>query len=158
MLELLYATGIRVSELICLKLNDINIKLGYIICNTGTKERVIPFGSTAKKALTEYLKSSREELLKGQDTSFLFNNCSGKAMSRQGFWKLIKHYGEAAGIETDITPHILRHSFATHLIENGADLHAVQKMLGHSDITSTQLYASMNTKLREVYTLAHPRS
>ncbi len=158
MLELLYATGIRVSELISLNLNDVNLKLGYIVCNTGSKERIVPFGKNAKHSLSSYLKSSRNELLKGNDSSYLFTNCSGKAMSRQGFWKLIKHYGEMAGIDTEITPHILRHSFAVHMVENGADLHAVQKMLGHSDISSTQLYTNMSTRLREVYAQAHPRS
>ncbi len=158
MLELLYATGIRVSELISLNLNDVNLKLGYIICNTGSKERVVPFGKKAKNSLSAYLKSARNELLKGDNSSYLFTNCSGKAMSRQGFWKLIKHYGELAGIDAEITPHILRHSFAAHMVENGADLHAVQKMLGHSDISSTQLYTNMNARLREVYAQAHPRS
>jgi len=158
MLELLYATGIRVSELISLYLTDVNLKLNYIICHTGSKERVIPFGDKAKKALTAYLKTARDELAKGEATLYLFTNCSGKPMSRQGFWKLIKHYGEAAGIETEITPHILRHSFAAHMVNNGADLHSVQKMLGHSDISSTQLYANMSTKLRDVYAYAHPRS
>lgn len=158
MLELLYATGIRVSELIGLNITDINLKLDYIICRAGSKERIIPFGTKAKKALSEYLKSARSELAKKEDTLYLFTNCSGKAMSRQGFWKLIKHYGDAAGIKTEITPHILRHSFAAHMVENGADLHSVQKMLGHADISSTQLYANMNTRLREVYAYAHPRS
>jgi len=158
MLELLYATGIRVSELISLYITDINLKLDYIICRTGSKERIIPFGTKAKQALSAYLKSARDELVKNDDTPYLFTNCSGKAMSRQGFWKLIKHYGDSAGIKTEITPHILRHSFAVHLVENGADLHSVQQMLGHSDISSTQLYANMSTRLREVYSYAHPRS
>ena len=158
MLELLYATGIRVSELINLNLTDVNLKLGYIICSTGGKERIVPFGKKAKHSLSEYLKSARNELLKGADSSYLFTNCSGKVMSRQGFWKLIKHYGESADIDTEITPHILRHSFAAHMIENGADLHAVQKMLGHSDISSTQVYTNVNARLRKVYAQTHPRS
>ena len=157
MLELLYATGIRVSELIGLKLSDINFQLGYIHCMIHDKERIIPFGSQAKKALEDYMLQSRKQLLKGQDSDMLFVNCSGKPMSRQGFWKLIKLYGNKAGIEKEITPHTLRHSFAAHLVENGADLRSVQEMLGHSDISTTQMYMGMNTRLREVYTRAHPR-
>ena len=157
MLELLYATGIRVSELIGLKLSDINFQLGYIHCMIHDKERIIPFGSQAKKALEDYMLQSRKQLLKGQDSDMLFVNCSGKPMSRQGFWKLIKLYGNKEGIEKEITPHTLRHSFAAHLVENGADLRSVQEMLGHSDISTTQMYMGMNTRLREVYTRAHPR-
>lgn len=157
MLELLYATGIRVSELIGLKVTDVNVKLGYIICNTGEKERVIPFGTKAKSALVDYLKSARTELLHGNESEYMFINCSGKEMSRQGFWKLIKYYGEKAGIKSELTPHTLRHSFAAHMVENGADLRAVQEMMGHSDISTTQVYLNMNSRLRDVYVKAHPR-
>lgn len=157
MLELLYATGIRVSELIGLKVADVNVKLGYIICNAGEKERVIPFGTKAKSALVDYLKSARTELLHGNESEYMFINCSGKEMSRQGFWKLIKYYGEKAGIKSELTPHTLRHSFAAHMVENGADLRAVQEMMGHSDISTTQVYLNMNSRLRDVYVKAHPR-
>ena len=157
MLELLYATGIRVSELIGLKVTDVNVKLGYIVCNAGDKERVIPFGTKAKSALTVYLKTARDELLHGNESDFMFTNCSGKEMSRQGFWKLIKYYGEKAGIKSELTPHTLRHSFAAHMVENGADLRAVQEMMGHSDISTTQVYLNMNSRLRDVYIKAHPR-
>lgn len=157
MLELLYATGIRVSELIGLRLSDINMKLGYIVCNAGDKERIVPFGTKARTALLAYLKSARAELSKGNESELLFTNCSGTEMSRQGFWKLIKYYGEKAGIKSELTPHTLRHSFAAHMVENGADLRAVQEMLGHSDISSTQLYVNMNSRLRDVYSKAHPR-
>lgn len=142
MLELLYATGIRVSELIGLELADINMQVGYITCRDGRKERMVPFGKTAKQALAVYLEQGRLELLKGKDSTWLFTNCSGKAMSRQGFWKIVKYYGEKAGIQADITPHTLRHSFAAHLIRGGADVHAVQAMLGHSDSTTAQMYAA----------------
>lgn len=158
MLELLYATGIRVSELINLKVEDINFQIGYIICKDAHKERVIPFGMPAKRALTDYLKSARAELLEDQDSDILFTNCSGQAMSRQGFWKIVKYYAKKAGITTDITPHTLRHSFAAHLVENGADLRSVQEMLGHSDISTTQIYANMTqNKIREVYARNFPR-
>ncbi len=155
MLELLYATGIRVSELIGLKLSDINFSYSYIRCMIHGRERVVPFGGKAQMALEEYVLSARKQLLKGEDSDLLFVNCSGKVMSRQGFWKLIKQYGAKAGIEKEITPHTLRHSFAAHLVENGADLRAVQEMLGHSDISTTQIYRS--NALRDVYAKAHPR-
>ena len=159
MLELLYATGIRVTELISLKLSDVNYALNHIVCKDRTKERAIPYGSAARNALHRYLKESREVLLENQVTDTLFVNCSGASMSRQGFWKIIKYYTKKAGIEADITPHTLRHSFAAHLVENGADLRAVQEMLGHSDISTTQIYANMNQRhLRDVYEKAHPRS
>ncbi len=123
------------------------------------KERAVPFGNKAKEALTLYLKEAREQLTKGNEGDTLFVNCSGKPMSRQGFWKLIKIYARKAGIEADITPHTLRHSFAAHLVENGADLHSVQEMMGHSDISSTQVYANRNgNQLRNVYQRTHPRS
>lgn len=158
MLELLYATGIRVSELISLTLKDINLKLGYITCSNGEKERVIPFGSAAKRSVEHYMEGARAELLGSQESEMLFLNCSGKSMSRQGFWKVLKSYAEAAGIQQDITPHTLRHSFAAHLVQNGADLKSVQEMMGHSDISTTQIYMNMNmNKIRDVYMKAHPR-
>ncbi len=158
MLELLYATGIRVSELISISVEDINLQMGYIVCKDANKERVIPFGSEAKHALIHYLNQGREAMISDNRSHVLFTNCSGQQMSRQGFWKLIKYYAKKAGIEADITPHTLRHSFAAHLVENGADLRSVQEMLGHSDISTTQIYASMNhNRIREVYAKAHPR-
>ncbi len=158
MLELLYATGIRVTELIQLKLSDLNMQMGYLICRDGSKERMIPFGSKAKNALFKYLKDGRDAMLLEYEAEELFVNCSGQAMSRQGFWKLLKHYAKQAGIEAEITPHTLRHSFAAHLVENGADLHSVQEMMGHSDIATTQIYAQFgNNHIREVYAKSHPR-
>lgn len=148
MLELLYATGIRVSELTGLKMSDLNMQVGYITCREGGKERMIPFGKTARQALTRYLDRGRTPLLKGEDSEWLFTNCSGKAMSRQGFWKLLKHYGELAGIQADITPYTLRHSFAAHLLGSGADIHAVQTMLGHSDMSTTQIYTDCSVSCR----------
>ena len=158
MLELLYATGIRVTELITLKLSDLNMQMGYLICRDNNKERMIPFGNKAKNAVFKYMESARDALLAEYETDVLFVNCSGQPMSRQGFWKLIKYYAKKAGIESEITPHTLRHSFAAHLVENGADLRSVQEMMGHSDIATTQIYANMNhNHLREVYRNAHPR-
>ena len=158
MLELLYATGIRVTELITLKLTDINLQMGFIICRDVAKERVVPFGKEARNALIRYLDGTREKMMEDPACEYLFANCSGQPMSRQGFWKLIKHYAKKAGITADITPHTLRHSFAAHLVENGADLRSVQEMLGHSDISTTQIYANMNhNRIREVYAKAHPR-
>lgn len=158
MLELLYATGIRVTELISLNLEDLNLQMNYITCKDGSKERMIPFGPKARTALLRYIESARDKMISDSNNHILFVNCSGKAMSRQGFWKLIKHYAKKAGITADITPHTLRHSFAAHLVENGADLKSVQEMLGHSDISTTQIYANMNhNHLREVYKRAHPR-
>lgn len=158
MLELLYATGMRVSELISLRTADANLSMGYVLCKDKSKERVIPFGKEAEKALKHYLASSRNTLLKGAQSEYLFTNCSGNPMSRQGFWKLIKQYAAKAGITKDITPHTLRHSFGAHLVQNGADLHAVQEMMGHSDISTTQIYMDMNVKrVREIYAKAHPR-
>ena len=158
MLELLYATGIRVTELITLRLADVNLQKNCIVCRDGGRERTIPFGAKAKSALSKYLAESREILLQGRTAEELFVNCSGQPMSRQGFWKLIKGYAKRAGIRSEITPHTLRHSFAAHLVENGADLRSVQAMLGHSDIATTQIYAGFNQNhLREVYAKAHPR-
>ena len=158
MLELLYATGIRVTELITLKVSDVNMQMGFIICRDGSKERVSPFGAAAKRAMIQYLEKARNVMLLDLHSDILFVNCSGQPMSRQGFWKLIKYYAKKAGIVTDITPHTLRHSFAAHLVENGADLRSVQEMLGHSDISTTQVYAAMtHNRIREVYAKAHPR-
>ena len=158
MLELLYATGIRVTELITLKLSDVNMTMSFILCRDRNKERIIPFGTAAKSALTKYLDGTRDEMLENKASDVLFANCSGQPMSRQGFWKLIKYYAKKADIKADITPHTLRHSFAAHLVENGADLRSVQEMLGHSDISTTQIYANLNhNHIREVYAKAHPR-
>lgn len=159
MLELLYATGIRVTELITLTLSNVNLQMGFVICKDGTKERMIPFGKEAKNALFRYCDEARDAMVRDNSSDILFVNCSGQPMSRQGFWKLIKYYAKKAGIEEDITPHTLRHSFAAHLVENGADLRSVQEMLGHSDISTTQVYANINhNHIREVYAKAHPRS
>ena len=142
MLALLYATGIRVSELVGIQMEDINMNIGFMVCRDGERERTIPFGRSAKAALEEYLEHARNELLRGKGSDYFFVNCTGGAMSRQGFWKIIKYYGEKAGIEEDITPHTLRHSFAAHLIARGADMRAVQTILGHSDMATTQMYAA----------------
>lgn len=158
MLELLYATGIRVSELISLRLADINLQMEYIVCSDGHKERIIPFGNVARDAVKIYLQEGRPRLVTQEENELLFTNCSGGEMSRQGFWKLIKFYGKRAGITSQITPHTLRHSFAAHLVGNGADLKSVQEMMGHSDISTTQVYAQIKReRIREVYTKAHPR-
>lgn len=158
MFELLYATGIRVTELITLKLSDLNLQMGFIICRDSNKERMIPFGAESRKALIRYIEQARGSMIDNPSSEYLFANCSGQPMSRQGFWKLIKFYTKKAGITSDITPHTLRHSFAAHLVENGADLKSVQEMLGHSDISTTQMYANMNhNRIREVYAKAHPR-
>lgn len=159
MLELLYATGIRVSELINLDITDVNIPMSFIRCRGGKKERIIPMGNKACEALTKYIDCARLYMLKDETETALFVNCGGMRLSRQGFWKLIKHYRNEAGIKTEITPHTLRHSFAAHLLENGADLHSIQEMMGHADISSTQVYSRMmNSKLKEVYAKAHPRA
>lgn len=159
MLELLYATGIRVSELISLKVEDMNLGMEYVVCHEKSKERIIPFGAEAKKALSVYLGNTRAKMVGETENGYLFVNCSGKPMSRQGFWKLIKFYADKAGIEKEITPHTFRHSFAAHLIENGADIESVQKMMGHTDVSTTQMYAQMQTaNVRDVYKKFHPRS
>lgn len=159
MLELLYATGIRVSELIHLKLEDVNLNVGFITCRDGVKERTVPFGKVARQSLMDYMERSRKVLLKGGESERLFTNCSGKPMSRQGFWKIIKYYGEKAGIQADITPHTLRHSFAAHLLKSGADVHAVQAMLGHSDMATTQAYMAYSRagEMRDAGAGAYPR-
>ena len=158
MLELLYATGMRVSELLALKPEDVHLSMNYLICRERNKERDIPFGKEAEQALKEYLNKSRAKFTHGQESEYLFTNCSGDCMSRQGFWKIIKAYVQKAGIQKDITPHTLRHSFGAHLVQNGADLRAVQEMMGHADISTTQLYMDMNVRrVREIYAKAHPR-
>jgi len=143
-MTLLLGTGIRVSELISLKLTDVNFDTGYITCVDSHKGRMIPMTPVAKDALVRYIRDGRPQLVKDENSIWLFTNCSGDAMSRQGFWKLIKSYGKRAGIESEITPHMLRHSFAAHLVCSGADLKSVQEILGHSDISTTQMYAHMN--------------
>ena len=159
MLELLYATGIRVSELINLDVSDGNVPMSFVRCKGGKKERIIPMGHQAKDALENYINNVRKYMVKDENETALFVNCSGARLSRQGFWKLIKYYQHIAGIETDITPHTLRHSFAAHLLENGADLHSIQEMMGHADISSTQVYSRMmNSKIKDVYAKAHPRA
>lgn len=159
MLELLYATGIRVSELIGLKVKDVNLSMNFLQCRDGNKERVIPFTNETREALENYLQNSRNAMCT-EDQEYLFTNCQGAPMTRQGFWKIIKYYSAKAGIKKDITPHTIRHSFAMHLVNNGADLKSVQEMLGHSDISTTQIYVktNANTKLKEVYEKAHPRA
>ncbi len=159
MLELLYATGIRVSELINLDINDINLFMGYIHCAGGKKERIIPIGNKAVSAVGKYVEKVRKNMIKTNDEKALFVNCSGQRLSRQGFWKLVKYYQHKAGIVSEITPHTLRHSFATHLLENGADLHSIKEMMGHADISSTQVYSTLvNKKIKDVYFKAHPRA
>jgi len=160
MLELLYATGLRVSELLRLRLGDIHLDAGYLRCwGKGSKERVVPLGSQADAAVQQYLADGRPVLLKARRSEFLFVNRQGGALSRQGFWKRIKLYGIEAGIAQGLSPHVLRHSFATHLLENGADLRAVQLMLGHSDISTTQIYTHVNReRLKRLYHDFHPRA
>jgi len=159
MLELLYATGIRVSELIYLDLADLNMETCYARCSKGSRQRLIPVGSLALNALKEYLSKARSYLVKDSSNEALFVNINGKRLTRQGFWKIIKQYRNQANIIKDITPHTLRHSFATHLLENGADLRSVQEMLGHSDISSTQIYTQLaRNRIKEVYKRTHPRA
>jgi integrase/recombinase XerD len=159
MLEVLYATGIRVSELIALNVSDVNMELGTIKCAGAKKHRIIPLYPAAKKALQAYLKDVRSVLLADPEENALFVNVSGARMSRQGFWKNLKFYQSTARIDKQITPHTLRHSFAVHLLENGADLDSLQELLGHSDISSTQMYTQMvNRKLKSVYEKCHPKA
>jgi integrase/recombinase XerD len=160
MLELLYATGIRVSELISLNVSDVNLEMGYIKCyGKGSKERIVPLGSIAAKCVQEYVSRGRGKLVRTYDEAALFVNHHGNRLTRQGFWKIIKKYAHEACIMKDITPHTLRHSFATHLLENGADLRSVQEMLGHADISTTQIDTQVTkNRLKEVYEKAHPRA
>lgn len=157
MLELLYATGIRVTELIDLNVTDVNIPAGIICCKSKGKERFIPLYKEAVKALDKYITLVRSQMIADPSEKALFVNVSGERMSRQGFWKIIKYYSGKAQINKDITPHTLRHSFAAHLLENGADLHSIQEMLGHADVSSTQIYANLIKKeLKDVYNKSHP--
>ncbi len=160
MLELLYATGMRVSEMIDLKMSDVDMNIGYINCSHGDKNRVVPVYALARKAVKDYIDGTRSHFVKaGSTEDSLFVNCNGSKMTRQGFWKIIKQYAVSANIAKDITPHTLRHSFATHLLENGADLKSIQEMLGHTDISSTQIYAQVvKQHLKDVYKNAHPRA
>ncbi len=160
MMEMLYATGIRVSELVSLDINNVNIKMGFLRCiGKGSKERMIPLGSVAIKSLQDYLKNSRGKIIKNKEEKALFLNQQGKRLTRQGFWKILKKYSLKAGINGDITPHTLRHSFATHLLENGADLRSVQEMLGHADISTTQIYTHLTRqKIKDIYNQTHPRA
>ncbi|WP_163537705.1 site-specific tyrosine recombinase XerD [Gracilibacillus sp. YIM 98692] len=160
MLEVLYATGLRVTELIDLTLNDLHLTMGFIRCfGKGSKERIVPMGDIAKEAIELYLHDSRPKLVKRKQTEQVFVNHHGKPLSRQGFWKIIKQVAKEAGIEKEISPHTLRHSFATHLLENGADLRAVQEMLGHADISTTQIYTQVSkSRLKDIYKSHHPRA
>ncbi len=159
MLEVLYATGIRVSELIDLNLTDINLEQGTVQCSHARKHRVIPLYPAAKRALSIYIREVRDFMVSAPGETALFVNVSGARMSRQGFWKLMKHYQSTARIDKEITPHMLRHSFAVHLLENGADLDSLQELMGHSDISSTQMYTHMiNTKIKSVYEKCHPKA
>lgn len=159
MLEVMYATGIRVTELIDLDVDDVNMELGVIKCSSDRKSRIIPLYPAALKALGAYLREVRGSMVASQDEQALFVNISGVRMSRQGFWKILKHYQTMAHIDKEITPHTLRHSFAVHLLENGADLGSLQELMGHSDISSTQMYTHMiNQKLKSVYEKCHPKA
>ena len=159
MLEVMYATGIRVSELIELDIGDVNLELGIIKCNTAKKARVIPLYPAALRALSIYIRDIRESMLAASDEPALFVNVNGSRMSRQGFWKILKYYQASAHIEKEITPHTLRHSFAVHLLENGADLGSLQELMGHCDISSTQMYTHLiNQKLKSVYEKCHPKA
>ncbi|MDX8046067.1 site-specific tyrosine recombinase XerD [Gracilibacillus sp. S3-1-1] len=160
MLETMYATGLRVSELIRLHTNDLHLAMGFVRCfGKGSKERIVPLGDVAKDALQVYIQSARNELVKNKQTDTVFVNHHGNPLSRQGFWKIIKEIAKTAGIEKELSPHTLRHSFATHLLENGADLRAVQEMLGHADISTTQIYTHVSkTRLKDIYKTSHPRA
>jgi integrase/recombinase XerD len=159
MLEFIYATGMRVTEIISLNLEDVNLEEGFVICKNGNKQRKIPLGSLALKTLNEYIENARPILIKNDDITALFVNIKGDRLTRQGFWKIIKYYKEQANITKEITPYVLRHSFATHLLQNGADLKAIQTMLGHSDILSTQKYKLLqDDNIKDIYRSAHPRA
>ena len=159
MLEFAYATGMRVTEIISLNVEDINLETGYATCKNGKKERTVPIGEMSLKALKDYMVNARHTMIKDDKEQALFVNVNGQRLTRQGFWKIIKYYKEQAHIDKDITPHVLRHSFATHLLQNGADLKSIQTMLGHSDILSTQIYMQFQDEsLKNVYKKAHPRA
>lgn len=159
MLEVMYATGIRVTELIDLNISDVNLELGFLNCGNEKKQRMIPMYPAAVHALSEYIGEVRSSMLADPEEQALFVNVNGSRMSRQGFWKILKHYQLKAGIQKEITPHTLRHSFAVHLLENGADLYSLQELMGHCDISSTQMYTHMvNQKLKAVYEKCHPKS
>ncbi len=160
MIELLYATGVRVSELVHLRISDVDLSVGYIkVKGKGSKERFVPIGEKAVSVLKEYINKARSKFDKKKGSPYLFLNNRGKPFSRQGFWKMLKSYAKKAGIKKRITPHIIRHSFATHLLKNGADLRSVQMMLGHSDISTTQIYTHIDRSyLKEVYNRCHPRA
>lgn len=159
MLEVMYATGMRVTELISLNVEDVNLELALVKCHSGKKSRVIPLYPAAQKALAVYLKDVRSAMVLDVNEQALFVNIGGTRMSRQGFWKILKYYQGKAGIEKEITPHTLRHSFAVHLLENGADLGSLQELMGHSDISSTQMYAHLiNQKIKNVYQKCHPKA
>ena len=159
MLEVAYATGMRVTEIISLNIEDVNVEEGFVTCRAVGKQRTIPLGSLSIKALKEYIEEARPIMIRDENEKSLFVNVNGKRLTRQGFWKIVKFYKEQAHISKDITPHVLRHSFATHLLQNGADLKAIQSMLGHSDISSTQVYMQFqDSGLKTVYKKAHPRA
>ena len=159
MLEVLYATGMRVTELISLDIDDINLDLGIIKCNGAKKSRAIPLYPMALRALSIYVREVRESMISDPNESALYVNINGNRMSRQGFWKILKHYQDTAHIDKEITPHTLRHSFAVHLLENGADVGSLQELMGHCDISSTQMYTQMvNQKLKSVYEKCHPKA
>jgi len=159
MLEFTYATGMRVSEIIALNIEDVNLEDEFVFCHYGYKKRTIPLGKMAVKTLADYMKRARPILIKTEEEKALFVNLSGERLTRQGFWKIVKYYKEQANITKDITPHVLRHSFATHLLQNGAELKAIQMMLGHSDISSTQVYMQFqNENIKDVYNKTHPRA
>ena len=159
MLEFAYATGMRVTEIISLDVKDVKLDEGYVVCHSGSKQRNIPLGTLSLKALKEYIEEARPVLIRDEKVEALFVNVNGQRLTRQGFWKIVKYYKEQAHITKDITPHVLRHSFATHLLQNGADLKAIQTMLGHSDISSTQVYMQFQDNgLKNIYKKAHPRA
>ena len=159
MLEFAYATGMRVTEIISLNIEDVNFEEAYVSCKTGVKQRNIPLGTLSLKALKEYIEEARPVLIRDESVKALFVNVNGQRLTRQGFWKIVKYYKEQAHITKDITPHVLRHSFATHLLQHGADLKAIQTMLGHSDISSTQVYMQFqDSGIKNEYKKAHPRA
>ena len=159
MLEFAYATGMRVTEMISLNIDDVNLDNATVVCKANNKQRIIPLGSLSLKALKEYVEEARPILVRDENEKSLFVNINGRRLTRQGFWKIVKYYKEQAHITKEITPHVLRHSFATHLLQNGADLKSIQTMLGHSDISSTQVYMQFqDDSIKNIYRKAHPRA